>query len=351
MGDPAAPPADAQFAEGRALDQRLRRSGAELWTSATVWYASAGEGVGVLRPEGACVVEPRFTIIATGASERPVPLPGWTLPGVMTTGGLQGLVRAQGAIPAGPIVIAGSGPLNIQMALELVKAGHRPAAVIDSGPGPSLAALAPFARMLAADWRLTLAGIGQLAALRRAGVPVLWGSTVAAIQGTDGVEAVEIRRADGATDRIACRTVALNMGFQPQAELARQLGCRLTYVDAAAGHVAVETADDGATSVPGIHAIGDGAAIGGSRVALAQGALAAGLLRRSSASSPLRKQRRRPPTWRRPAASRRRSGRSSPSPNSTLRPLPTRPMSAAARRSPPAPCARPAARRARRWRR
>lgn len=276
VGDPSALPSDAQFAEGRALDERLRRSGAELWASSTVWYASAGEGVGVLRPEGACVVEPRFTIIATGASERPVPLLGWTLPGVMTTGGLQGLVRAQEAIPAGPIVIAGSGPLNIQMALELVKAGHRPAAVIDTGPGPSLAALTPVARMLAADWRLTLAGMAQLVALRRAGVPMLWGSAITAIHGADRVEAVEVRKADGAILRFACRTVALNMGFQPQAELARQLGCRLTYVDAAAGHVAVETADDGATSVTGIHAIGDGAAIGGSRVALAQGALAAG---------------------------------------------------------------------------
>ncbi len=268
----------------------------------------------------------------------------------MTTGGLQGLVRAQGAIPSGPIVIAGSGPLNIQMALELVKAGHRPAAVIDSGPGPSLAALAPFARMLAADWRLTLAGIGQLAALRRAGVPVLWGSTVAAIQGTDGVEAVEISRADGATDRIACRTIALNMGFQPQAELARQLGCRLTYVDAAAGHVAVETADDGATSVPGIHAIGDGAAIGGSRVALAQGALAAGSIAAKLGLKP-------PPQAATASADLAKARRFQAAlwslfsqPKFDAGPLPTRRMSVAARRSPPAPCARPAAPRARRWR-
>jgi glycine/D-amino acid oxidase-like deaminating enzyme len=275
VGDPAAPPADAQFAEGRALADRLYRSGAELWTGSTVWYASATEGVGVLRPEGACVVEPRFTVIATGASERPVPLPGWTLPGVMTTGGLQGLVRAQGAIPPGPIVIAGSGPLNIQLALELAQVGHPPAAVIDTGPGPSMAALGPLARMLAADWRLSLSGIAQLAALRRAGVPVLWRSEVAAIGGSDEVKVVEVR-GPGGSRALRCRTIAINMGFQPQAELARQFGCRMAYVDIAAGHVAVATAEDGATSLPTIYAIGDGAAIGGSRVALAQGALAAG---------------------------------------------------------------------------
>jgi D-hydroxyproline dehydrogenase subunit alpha len=265
---------DLQFTEGKALAGRLARSGAVLWTSTTVWFASTREGVGVIRDGRAIVVEPRLILLATGASERACPIPGWTLPGVMTTGGMQTLARTQRVAPGGRIVIAGSGPLNLQLACELLKLGRRPAAVVDSGPGPSLASAPALARMLAADPAATLQGLGYLARLARARVPVMWRASVVRIDGEGQAQSVAVLK-DGRERTIITDAVALNMGFQPQAELARQLGCALRYAPDHVGAVAVETDRSGRTSLDTVFAIGDGAAIGGAKVAMARAKLAA----------------------------------------------------------------------------
>ena len=80
-------------------------------------------------------------MLAPGAHERPVPIPGWTLPGVMTTGGLQTLVRAQRVCPGERVLIAGNGPLNLQLPCEMLAGGVKPVAVVEAAPRPGLAAL------------------------------------------------------------------------------------------------------------------------------------------------------------------------------------------------------------------
>ncbi len=270
---------DRQFREGQALARRLAASGAEIWTGATAWFAAAGDGIGIVRDGRAQVIEPQITVLATGASERPCPLPGWTLPGVMTTGGLQGMVRSQQVVPGERIVIAGSGPLNLQTAVELLKLGCKPVAVVDEGPEPSLASLPHVVRMAKADPAATLTGFGYLARLRLSGVPVLWNARLRRVHGTDQASAVTVSR-DGTDHELACDIVALNAGFIPQAEMARQLGCALRHVDAHVGGLMVVTDADGLTSLPGVYAIGDGAQIAGAKVAMARADLAAFAIRR-----------------------------------------------------------------------
>lgn len=265
---------DVQFADGLALSGRLGASGAALWTSATVWFASVTEGVGIIREGRAVVVEPKLILLATGASERPCPVPGWTLPGVMTTGGMQALARSQRVVPGNRIVIAGSGPLNLQLACELLKLGIKPVAVADTGAGPSIAALPALAGMLVADAKATFQGLAYLAALKRAGVPVLWRTSIRRIDGDDQVRSITLRH-DGKERQIDCDAVALNMGFAPQSELARQLGCTMRYAPEHVGAVAVNAGRDGQTSLGPVFAIGDGASIGGAKVAIARAKLAA----------------------------------------------------------------------------
>ena len=271
---------DRQFREGQALSGRLAASNAEVWTGATSWFASQSEGIGIVHDGRAHVIEARIIVLATGASERPVPLPGWTLPGVMTTGGLQSLVRSQRVAPGARIVIAGSGPLNLQTAVELLKLGHRPVAVLDEGPGPSLACLPDIIGMARSDPAATTTGLGYLARLRLAGVPVLWDARLRRIHGVDRPSAVTVSR-HGRDHELACDIVALNAGFIPQAEMARQLGCALRHVDQHVGGLTVVTDEAGLTSLPGVYAIGDGAEIAGARVALARAELAAFAIRRA----------------------------------------------------------------------
>ncbi len=126
---------------------------------------------------------PKRLVLAPGAHERPVPVPGWTLPGVMTTGALQTLARAQRVSPAERVVIAGSGPLNLQLACELLAGGVQVAAVVEAAPKPGLSVWREMLSLARTAPDLAWDGLRYLAALKRAGVPVLWGSAILGLRG------------------------------------------------------------------------------------------------------------------------------------------------------------------------
>ncbi len=264
---------DAQFREGDALRAAAAAAGVTIETGALAWGAFAPDEIAAVVRDRETVFRPRRLILAPGAHERPVPLPGWTLPGVMTTGGLQTLVRAARVCPAEPVVIAGSGPLNFQLAAELVASGVRLAAVVEAAPRPGAAALAEILALARSAPDLLRSGLSYLLRLRRAGVPVFWSSAIAAIEGKDRPSAVRI--ATSARERrVAAGLVALNAGFQPETGLARALGAAHRFIDAGLGHLATITDDEGRTSLPAVFAVGDGAEFGGARVAAARGRLA-----------------------------------------------------------------------------
>jgi glycine/D-amino acid oxidase-like deaminating enzyme len=268
-GSHADPAPDAQFRLGLDLRDRARRAGVCVETDATVWGVFGAGEIAALVAGRAITFRPRRLILAPGAHERPVPLPGWTLPGVMTTGALQALVRTQRVCPGERVLIAGSGPLNLQLACELLAAGVKPLAVVEAAAFPSPAVWRTAWTMARAAPDLVRDGIGMLLRLKRAGVPVLWSSQVAALRGGGRVQAAVVNGQVFAVD-----TVALNLGFQPETGLARGLGAAHRFVDVGLGHLSTATDDDGRTSVAGVFAVGDGAALGGARVALARGRLA-----------------------------------------------------------------------------
>ena len=187
----AAAPPDRQFADGLALEQQVRAAGVTVQQGAQVWAAFSPRQVGALIDGRATVIGCRQLVIAPGAYERPVPFPGWTLPGVMTTGAAQTLARAYRVAPGQRVVIAGNGPLNLQLAAELLAGGAKVVAVLESAARPSLrqwrqlwtaARTAP--DLLRDGWRY----MRQLRAHR---VPLLWGHAVVAAEGEDELRAVQ----------------------------------------------------------------------------------------------------------------------------------------------------------------
>ena len=171
------------------------------------------------------------------------------------------------------MLIAGSGPLNLQLARELVACGVRPVAVLEAAPRPALAAWRQASTMARAAPDLVRDGIGMLLTLKRARVPVLWSAYVQELHGDGRVQSA--RAAGRGFERsYDVDVVALNLGFQPETGLARALGVKQRFVDVGLGHLASETDEDGRTSVAGVFAVGDGASLGGSRVAMARGRLA-----------------------------------------------------------------------------
>src|SRR5437667_8720453 len=119
---------------GEALAAEAKASGAAIVTGATVWSLDTQKIVGVSIDGKARMIAAERVIIATGSLERPFPVPGWTLPGVMTAGGAQTALKAHGLLPAGRTVLAGTGPLLWLLAAQILRAGGRIDAILDSTP-------------------------------------------------------------------------------------------------------------------------------------------------------------------------------------------------------------------------
>ncbi|MET8826986.1 FAD-dependent oxidoreductase [Streptomyces sp. NPDC004610] len=201
-------------------------------------------------------------LLATGGYERVLPFPGWTLPGVVTAGGAQAMLKGGLVLPGRTVVVAGTGPLLLPVATGLAAAGARIAALVESADPRAVLrearALAPKAPEAA----------GYAAALLRRRVPVLARHTVVAAHGRDRVDAVTVvSLATGATRRIPCDTLAVGHGMLPHTDLAGALGCSLD-------GDRVQVDDEQRTDVPGVWAAGETTGVGGAALALAEGHLA-----------------------------------------------------------------------------
>ncbi|MFE3501747.1 FAD-dependent oxidoreductase [Kitasatospora sp. NPDC059160] len=216
-------------------------------------------------------------LLATGAYERQLPFPGWTLPGVVTAGGAQAMLKAGLVLPGRRIVVAGSGPLLLAAASSLVAAGAEVPAVVEAS---GYLGYARRPGVLAAVPAKLVEGAGHGGALLRHGVRLRPRSAVVEAHGTDRVTGVTVARLDadwrplpGTERRIACDALAVGHGLLPQIDLATELGAdTLTGPD---GAVALRVDARLRTSVPGLWSAGETNGVGGADLALAEGELAA----------------------------------------------------------------------------
>ncbi len=270
------------YRDGRALAREFRASGADYYPGTAVWTLEAdaketgaetgGVGLGLHADAGASWLRARRAILATGAMERAVPLPGWTLPGVMTVGAAQTLLKASNLLPEHPVAIAGSGPLLLLYASQLVVLGGRIAALLDTTPANRLRAL-PHLPGLLRHLPALRQGLGWRRALGTAGVPIFKAVHGVRALGGEALEAVEFTSA-GTTRRIETRLLLLHEGVVPDHHLAMAAGCEMRWNDTGwCWHAAADSW--GATSVPGLAVAGDCAGIQGAEAAPHAGRLAA----------------------------------------------------------------------------
>lgn len=271
---------DSQFRDGAALIAAARASGARIVTNAAVWGAFGVDDIAVEVAGRTRIFAPRRIVLATGAYERAVPFPGWTLPGVMTTGAGQTLARSWRVAPGQRVLVAGNGPLNLQLANELLRAGVTVVALAEAAPAPGPGMAGALLAMARTAPDLVARGAADLLRLKRAGVPVLHGHVVVRAEGDGAVSRVMLARvgADGralpGTERgFEVDALCVGYGFHPSGELARALGCAQRW-DAARCMLVTERDEDCRTSVPEVFVAGDGGGLGGARVAEAQGRLA-----------------------------------------------------------------------------
>jgi thioredoxin reductase len=267
----AGEPLDAQQAEGAALLRAAEESGAEIIGGVEIWGAFDGL-LFLAECEGAALVaRPRTAIVATGAYERPCLVPGWTLPGVMTTGAAQTLWRSYRTLPGRRIAVCGSGPLNLQVALELARGGAEVALVAESAPPPFASPRAALGMALA-DPVLTWTGLSMIRDLRRGKVTVRNRSRLIEIRQKSGGLEAEFA-IDAKQLRIEIDAICMNAGFEPQNEILRLLGAEMRY-DPGVGHLRCRRSEIMETTVPGLFAVGDCAGLGGAPAARTEGRIA-----------------------------------------------------------------------------
>jgi hypothetical protein len=130
---------------GADLVQALRASGAEVIHRATVWSLDRNLEIAVSIGGASAFVKAKRVILATGALERPFPIPGWTLPGVMTAGAAQTMLKSSALVPDGRTVIAGQGPLLWLLAAQILRLGGRIDRILDTTERSNYFAVLPHA--------------------------------------------------------------------------------------------------------------------------------------------------------------------------------------------------------------
>lgn len=207
-------------------------------------------------------------------------MPGWTLPGVVTTGAAQSLLRSHQVSPGQRVLVSGNGPLNLQVAAQLVCSGVTVVALAEVGRPSRPRHVGTGARMLAASPELVAEGLRYRAVLARARVPVLEQSAVIRMDGDDSVRSATVAKLDecghqipGTLREFQVDSVCVGFGFSPSNEIARSLGCKHLYEEAS-GSLVLQCDEVGRTSVDGVWVVGDGARVAGAKVARERGALA-----------------------------------------------------------------------------
>ncbi len=241
----------------------------EPWLRATVETISgarvfAAPRTGTLALEsfdGARDLEYRRLILATGARERFLPFPGWTLPNVMGAGGLQALAKSGLPVRGKRVVVAGSGPLLLAVAKHLRDAGARVRLIAEQA---SEGALARFAMGLALKPGKLVQAVGLRAGL--VGVRYLSGCWPVAAHGNGKLEGVTLRRG-ARTWREECDYLACGFGLVPNTELASLLGCTVD-------PEGVRVDEFQESSVANVYCAGEITGIGGLEVALVEGEIA-----------------------------------------------------------------------------
>ncbi|SFU02428.1 FAD/NAD(P)-dependent oxidoreductase [Paraburkholderia aspalathi] len=204
-------------------------------------------------------------IIASGATDRVLPVPGWTLPGVYTLGAAQVALKAQGCAIGQRVVLAGTGPLLYLVAYQYVKAGAQVVAVLDTSPLSQQIAAAPKLAWQPATFAKGLYYVGWL---KMHGVRIERDVNLIGIRGDQGVSAIEWRSSTvgSKTETLACDAVGISFGLKPETQLADLAGCRFRF-DTHNRCWLPELDPAGRSTVRGIYLAGDGAGIAGADAA------------------------------------------------------------------------------------
>jgi NADPH-dependent 2,4-dienoyl-CoA reductase/sulfur reductase-like enzyme/bacterioferritin-associated ferredoxin len=223
-------------------------------------------------------VQADHLILATGSRERYLPFKGWTLPGVMSLGAAQILMKSYGVLPAFHTVIAGSSPLMMVLASEILSNKGKVTAVLDENPFRKKLDFLP---LIQHHWPKLLEGAFYTAQMMCNRVPMVNQTRVIEAKGKENLESVIVAKTTldghvitGTETEYPAQALTIGYGFIPNIELAVQAGCDIEYQPTGGGWI-VTVDENLESSVNSIYAVGEITGIAGGKKSYIQGKLAA----------------------------------------------------------------------------
>jgi sarcosine oxidase subunit alpha len=290
------------------LASQAQSAGVRIFCGASAWGIFPGWHVGIapaapqdekIRLPGG--LDARAVLIATGATQTPLILPGWTLPGVITAGAAQTMINVHRTLPGERAVVIGIDPLSMSVAHLMARAGSEilgvflpPSNGLQFGPVSPVAAIHALARLSAAAPNAVLAvtaGLCKYLARPAAalfpyngieieGIRLRLRQTAAAIEGRDFAQSVQIANILSNGEQVSGNRLSLETdvvitsnGLAPLAELAQVAGCPLTWISDLGGWVPLHN-DRFETPLGGLFLAGSITGVEGAAVAEAQGRVA-----------------------------------------------------------------------------
>ena len=262
------------FKYGSRLVDAFKASGAGYSPMTSVVSIDPDRSVVCLKDEKAFEIRAEQVIISAGAMERPVPIPGWTLPGVMGAASVDVLLKQSDVIPSGRVVFSGSGPLMLSVACHMIDCGVDIAAILDTSRLKNILSAVPHGLGALSNPGLLLKGLSMLKKIRAAKIPVIRDAANIRAIGEDRLTSVTFtRKGKGRPQKLKTDLLLLHEGLIPNTQLSRVTGCHHEW-DASHQYWQPVTDKWGQSSVEGIGLVGDGSGISGARATEYSGCIA-----------------------------------------------------------------------------
>jgi sarcosine oxidase subunit alpha len=243
------------------LIKDLQKEEIETWTSSSVIGYYPDNILGVVKEGRYIKVKAKAILIATGASEKMVPFLGNDLPGVYGAGAIQTLTNVYGIAPGQRVIMVGAGNIGVIVAYQLLQANIDVAAVVEALPRVG-------------------AYMVHSAKLKRLGVPIFTGHTIANVMGAGHVEGAKIVAIDdkwqpisGSEKTFELDTIGLAVGLSPSIEILSQAGAKQAFIPELGGYINLHN-HNLETSLPGVFVAGDIAGIEEASSAMMEGRIA-----------------------------------------------------------------------------
>ncbi|MFL2542151.1 MAG: FAD-dependent oxidoreductase [Candidatus Latescibacterota bacterium] len=261
------------YTKGRTIAEAFRASKANYRPSATVWRVDQDGSIAWTDGNAARILKAGRVIAATGALERPVPIPGWTLPGVMGAGAAQIMLKSTVMVPDGPTIIAGNGPLLYLVANQLYSAGAEIAAILETTRFRDYVSAAPYAFSAMRASEYLSRGAKLMQNLKKKGLKVQSAISNLAAHGNGHLQKVTYT-AHSSEHEVEAHALLLHQGVIPNVQITRQAGADHEWYEPQR-YWRPKTDLWGTTSIETLAIAGDGAGIFGAEAAAIAGELAA----------------------------------------------------------------------------